>query len=91
METSTTNYQSLVNSTYTSPRDCIEGHFYFDATKRAWFKILKATFTFVSFEYSFGDRWTRNHHKIIEVKRCSKKQAQHIMECSKEAFSKLKA
>ena len=85
------NYENVMNTTYTSSRESIEGFFFYDSVKQAWFKILKSAFVFVSFEYSFGAKWTKKHHEIIDVKKCSKKQSDHLINCDKQEFSKLNA
>lgn len=85
------NFENVINTTYTSSRESIEGFYFYDSVKQAWFKILKSTFVFVSFEYSFGARWAKNHHEIIDVQKCSKKQSDHLMNCHKQEFQKLNA
>lgn len=85
------NYSQLINTTLSSHRQCIQGHVFFDVAKEAWFEIIRSRFVFIDFEYSFGTRWNRNHHEVLEVKRCSAKMTSHIMECNKHVFAQLKA
>lgn len=85
------NFENIINKTYTSERECVEGFFFYDCIKNSWYMILKSTFVFVSFNYSFGARWSTKHHEIIDVRKCSKKQSDNLMNCHKQEFSKLLA
>jgi len=82
---------TIIKSTYNSARESIEGFYFYDSEKSGWYKIIKASFIFVSFEYAFGARWGKKHHKIIDVKRCSKKQSEHLNTCHQSDFRKLRA
>jgi hypothetical protein len=86
-----TNYSDLVNATFTSSRQSLEGHYFYDSMKEAWFKVKKSCFVFVSFDFSFGSRWNTCHHEILDVEKCSAKQSEHLNNCSMEEFAKLKA
>ena len=80
----------LDNQTFSSSRKSIEGYYFYDSLKGAWFKITKASLVFVSFEYAFGARWSSRRHLIESVERCSKKFSEHLMSCHKIEFNNLK-
>lgn len=85
------HFDEIINSTYTSSRDCIEGYFIFDCVKNGWFKVLKSRLVFISFNYSFGFRWPKKHHEILEVEKCNKKQSDYLLNCHKKVFITLNA
>lgn len=85
------SFDDLVKQTYRSSRKSLEGYYFFDEVKQAWFRVVKASLVFVSFEYSFGVRWGSSWHRIEEAERCDRKRSDHIMCCSKSEFYKLKA
>lgn len=83
------NFDDLVNETYRSSRQSIEGHYFYDSAKKAWFEIIKASLVFITFEYAFGARWGTGCHRIEAVKRCNKHKSEHLMNCSKSEFNNL--
>ena len=83
------NYSDLINKTYSSSRQSIEGFYYFDSLKNAVYLIIKSNFIFVSFDYSFGSRWTTQQHEIIERVRMPKSFYDYYMTCDKSQWSKL--
>ncbi len=81
----------LLVETFESGHDSLDGRYFYDAGEQAWFEIVQSSFVFVSFTYAFGVRWANKHHKIDKVKRCSKKQANYIMTCSRHEYDNLHA
>lgn len=84
-------HSEALNTTFSSGRDSIEGFFFYDGLKQGWYKIVKSAFVYTSLNYAFGHRWPRKHHQILEVKKATKKQAMHLMNCSQQEFNELKA
>lgn len=81
----------LMAKTYTSSRESIEGHYYYDSVKRQWLKIIEAEKVFVSFDYAFGCRWATHHHVIRRARRASAAMVNKIMTCPDSEFGKLRA
>ena len=84
-------HSDLINTTFSSHRNNLVGHFYFDCVKKAWFEIVESEFVYTAFEFAFGARWPTNHHRITKTIKCSVAKSKHLETCSKQEFSSLKA
>jgi len=84
------NHSDIINTCISSARQSIKGFYFFNSIKNAWFIVVKADFLYVSFEYTFGDRWTKNQHLILESKKVSKEKTRWLESCSKQDFSKVR-
>lgn len=81
----------LLTETRQSYKTNINGCVYYDHQSRSWYKIISSTWLFSSFTYYFGARVADHHHSIDEVRKCTKKESNHIMNCSKKDYCLIRA
>ena len=84
------NHSELVNKCISSSRENITGYYFYNSIKKAWFKVTKSTFLYVSFTYSFGCRWGEKQHLIIDSERVTSKKAKWLNECHNKQFNEVR-